>query len=104
MTKRGELPSDYPRPGVEVRVIQRLATLQRKRILEIGCGDGRLTEQFARLASRVVALDPDPASIRSARKAANETGIRNVSYRVGAAERVRFSGGPFDVALFSWSL
>ena len=104
MPRAIELPSDYPPAGVEVRLIERLVKLNDRRILEIGCGDGRLTRQYAPLASSVVAIEPDPARIREARRAAATEGLTNVSFRVGTAERLRLGGGPFDIALFSWSL
>jgi tRNA/tmRNA/rRNA uracil-C5-methylase (TrmA/RlmC/RlmD family) len=63
-----------------------------------------LTIQYAQEAARVVAIDPDPESIAAARQAARDAGIRNASFRVGLAERSRIVGGPYDVALFSWSL
>ena len=96
--------SDYPPPGVEVRLIQRFVELEGRRILELGCGDGRLTREFAPLASAVVAVEPDPAKIALARRTATSEGISNVSFRVGSAERLRVGGAPFDIALFSWSL
>lgn len=96
--------SDYPSPGMEVRLIERHVRLNGRRILEIGCGDGRLTRQFAPLASTVVAIEPDSAKIALARRLAASEGIRNVSFRVGSAERLRLGSDPFDVALFSWSL
>jgi ubiquinone/menaquinone biosynthesis C-methylase UbiE len=89
---------------MEVRLIQRYVGLTGRRIVEIGCGDGRLTRQYARLASNVVAIEPDPAKIAIARRLAASEGITNASFRVGSAERVRLSGDQFDVALFSWSL
>jgi ubiquinone/menaquinone biosynthesis C-methylase UbiE len=96
--------ADYPPPGTEVRLIQRHADLRGRRILEIGCGRGRLTRQFAHLAASVVAVDPDPARIAVARRLAASEGMSNVSFRVASAERLRLSGEPFEVALFSWSL
>ena len=99
----GEL-SDYPPPGMEMRLIQRFVELNGRRILELGCGEGRLTRQLAPLASTVVAVEPDPAKIALARRTATSEGIRNVSFRVGSAERLRVGGAPFDIALFSWSL
>jgi ubiquinone/menaquinone biosynthesis C-methylase UbiE len=104
MPKAAELPSDYPPPGVEVRLIQGLVELPGRRVLEIGCGDGRLTRQYAPLALEVLAIEPDPARIRAARRAAAADGLSNVSFWVATAERTRFGGGPFDIALFSWSL
>ncbi len=99
-----ELPSDYPPAGVEVSLIERFVKLEGRRILEIGCGDGRLTRQYAARASTVVAIEPDPARIREARRAAAAERVTNVSFRVGTAELLRLGGGPFDIALFSWSL
>lgn len=104
MTKAVELPSDYPPPGMEIRLIQRFVVLRGRRVLEIGCGDGRLTRMYAPLASRVVAIEPDSARIAAARRAAATEGVNNVSFRVGQAERVRLGGDQFDIALFSWSL
>jgi 2-polyprenyl-6-hydroxyphenyl methylase / 3-demethylubiquinone-9 3-methyltransferase len=96
--------SDYPPPGMELRILERMAPMRNVRILEIGCGDGRLTRQLAAVASSAVAVDPDPARITAARRAAKSVGVTNVSFRVGSAERMRFGGGAFDIALFSWSL
>ena len=104
MTKAIEVPSDYPADGVELRLIQRFVEITDQRVLEIGCGDGRLTRQYAPLASRVVAIEPDATKIRIARRTAADAGVTNVSFRVGMAERTRLGGGPFDIALFSWSL
>lgn len=55
--------SDYPAPGMEIRVIQRWVELKGRRILELGCGDGRLTRELAPLASTVVAIEPDRARL-----------------------------------------
>ncbi len=89
---------------MEVRLIERFVRLNGQSILEVGCGDGRLTLQYARRAATVVALDPDPASIAEAGRASTSEGIRNVSFHVGSAERLHARGALFDVALFSWSL
>ena len=104
MDKTPEPPSDYPSPGMELRLIERHARLKGSRVLEIGCGDGRLTREFAPLAGSVVAIEPDASAVKLARKLTAAEGITNVSFRVGSAERVRLGSDPFDVVLFSWSL
>lgn len=104
MTNLIDMPSDYPAPGVEVALMHRFVDFAGRRVLEIGCGDGRLTRDYAGVASSVVAVEPDAAKVRFARRMAAREGLSKVSFRVGAAERVRFDGGPFDIALFSWSL
>ncbi len=96
--------SDYPPPGMEAGLIESYVGLKGRRILEIGCGDGRLTRQLAPLVSSVVAIEPDPAKIALARRLAASEGINNVTFRVNSAERLRLGGDPFEVALFSWSL
>src|SRR3972149_303584 len=45
--------------GVELTVFDRLFPLAGKRLLEIGCGDGRLTASLAERARGGGALDPD---------------------------------------------
>ena len=89
---------------MEFGLIERYVELKGRRILEIGCGDGRLTRPLASLASSVVAIEPDPARIALARRLAASEGINNVTFRVNSAERLRLGGDPFEVALFSWSL
>ncbi len=96
--------SAYPPDGMEIRWIERFVRLGGRHILEIGCGDGRLTLQYAPRASAVVAIDPDSTSIAEARRAGACQGIHNVSFRVGFGERVSVRGAPFDIVLFSWSL
>jgi ubiquinone/menaquinone biosynthesis C-methylase UbiE len=104
MSRAVELPSDYPPPGLELRLIRRFVDPAGKRVLEVGSGDGRLTREYARLARQVVAVEPDRAGVDLARQEFATEGIPNVSFRVGSVERVRLGGGAFDIALFSWSL
>jgi 2-polyprenyl-3-methyl-5-hydroxy-6-metoxy-1,4-benzoquinol methylase len=96
--------SAYPKEGVEIALIERFVSLRRKRVLEVGCGDGRLTFQLAPLASSVLAIDPDPPSIDEAAWQQKRRGIGNIDFQVGSIERLSAAGAPFDVALFSWSL
>lgn len=96
--------SAYPPPGFELRLIDRFVSLRGKRILEIGCGDGRLTFQYASKASSILAIDPDGPSIDEAVAERDARGIDNIEFRAGSIEGLPASGAPFDVALFSWSL
>lgn len=96
--------SAYPPEGFELRLIERFVSLSRKRVLEIGCGDGRLTFQYASMASSVLAVDPDRLSIDDAIAERDARGIPNVDFRIGSIEGLSERGAPFEVALFSWSL
>ena len=96
--------SAYPPPGLEVGLIERFVRMRGKRILEIGCGDGRLTFQYGPKASAILAIDPDGPSIDEATAERDARGIDNIEFREGSIERLPAGGAPFDVALFSWSL
>ncbi len=96
--------SAYPPDGFEARLIERFVSLRNKRVLEIGCGDGRLTFQYAPHASSVLAIDPDRPSIDEALFQQRAGGASNIDFRLGSIERLPNPGAPFDVALFSWSL
>lgn len=96
--------SAYPPEGMEIRLIEQFASLRGRRILEVGCGDGRLTFQYAPTAGAVLAIDPDRPSIEDALDEQARLRLGNVTFRVGSVERLPSRGAPFDVALFSWSL
>ena len=96
--------SAYPWEGLELRLIRRFVSLRRKRVLEIGCGDGRLTVQYAPIARSVLAIDPDRLSIEEAVRQKRDSGLDNIDFRLGSIERLPAGRAAFDVALFSWSL
>jgi 2-polyprenyl-3-methyl-5-hydroxy-6-metoxy-1,4-benzoquinol methylase len=100
----GKELSAYPPDGFEVRLIERFVSLRHKRILEVGCGDGRLTFQYAPAATSVLAIDPDRLSIEDALWEQEHRRIDNIDFRAGSIERLEIRAAPFDVALFSWSL
>jgi ubiquinone/menaquinone biosynthesis C-methylase UbiE len=90
--------------GVEPRELGRLAPVDGLRVLELGCGDGRLTFRYAHAAASVLAVDPDAARIEEAR-ATLPRGLQNrVTFAVSAAAEVDAPRRSFDLALFAWSL
>src|SRR5437867_2544789 len=100
--REGEDPGGYPSPGLELRLIRSLARLDKRDVLEVGCGDGRLTFQYASRARSVVALDPNDEQIQRATMRARALQLEHVRFVVGTAQRP--PNGRFDVALFTWSL
>jgi 2-polyprenyl-6-hydroxyphenyl methylase/3-demethylubiquinone-9 3-methyltransferase len=90
--------------GNEVRALERVADWRRKRVIEIGCGGGRLTLRLAALGASVHALDPDPNAVRLARRALPGRYTSRVRYRVGDATQLKVPDESFDIAIFAWSL
>ena len=94
--------------GREIELLRRLVRWRGRRVVEIGCGDGRLTRRLAALGARIVAIEPDAALVRAARRAARQAWTprlaRRVSFHVGKAGRLKFPPGTFDLVLFSWAL
>jgi predicted RNA methylase len=89
--------------------------LSRMLVLEIGCGDGRLSWRYAHLAAHVVAIDPDVHKIARARATLHE-GREHANLRgqiaFHATSLEAFAQPPpnqtrptgFDLALLAWSL
>jgi 2-polyprenyl-3-methyl-5-hydroxy-6-metoxy-1,4-benzoquinol methylase len=90
--------------GTHVGSVRRLADLRRLRVIELGCGDGRLTVPVARDAARVLAIDPDAEAIERARHSLPADLTDRVEYRVASGDQIQVERGSFDLAFFSWSL
>jgi ubiquinone/menaquinone biosynthesis C-methylase UbiE len=93
-----------PRPLDELRAWGGDELVRGKRVLDLGCGDGRFALGVAGLAHTVDGLDPDPEGIAGARRSARQGGVRNARFRVGAAQRLPYADAAFDVVLLSWTL
>jgi len=87
--------------GVEPRRIEALVPLQGARVLEVGCGEGRLTGFVAARAASVYAFDPNPDRVAAARSVPD---AREVQFGVHGAEALDVERESFDVALCGWSL
>jgi 2-polyprenyl-3-methyl-5-hydroxy-6-metoxy-1,4-benzoquinol methylase len=74
------------------------------RVLEVGCGNGRLTWRYAHRTRQVVAIDRDPASIDEARNAIPGSLRGRVEFACAAIEDLACAPSSFDVAVLAWSL
>ncbi len=91
--------------GKEIRALQDIIDWRGKRLLEIGCGDGRLTLRLAAFEpASIEAIDPDPQRIRLARKNLPALYARRIHFHTGHAEKLRYPGAEFDAVVFAWSL
>jgi ubiquinone/menaquinone biosynthesis C-methylase UbiE len=90
--------------GVEPAAIVGAADLDGVRVLEIGCGEGRLTRFAASHARQVYAFDPDGARVRAAEAALAPELRKRVSFGVHDADALDVERRRFDLALCGWSL
>jgi len=74
-----------------------------KKVLEIGCGDGRLTFRYAAQAALVHAIDPSEKKIAKARKKLPEALHGRVEFWATGIENF-LAPEKYDLALLSWSL
>ena len=93
-----------PQPLDELKVWGGEQLVRGKRVLDLGCGDGRFALGVAPFASQVEGLDPDPESIAAAKKHARHDRATNVRFAVGAAQQLPYADGTVDVVILSWSL
>jgi 2-polyprenyl-3-methyl-5-hydroxy-6-metoxy-1,4-benzoquinol methylase len=93
--------------GNETDALFDLVELEGREVLEIGCGDGRLTRRYADRAAHVTAIDPFEDSIaRAAQRWRSEAPNERIEFRHVAFEDfvAASDAAVFDVTLLSWSL
>jgi 2-polyprenyl-3-methyl-5-hydroxy-6-metoxy-1,4-benzoquinol methylase len=92
--------------GHETGALFDLVELEGREVLEIGCGDGRLTRRYADRVARVTAIDPFEDAIARANSRLSEAPNDRIEFRHFALEDLAAASDAdvFDVALLSWSL
>ena len=92
--------------GIEIGVIHDLVAFVGKRVLEVGCGDGRLTWRYADQAASVLALDTNEEKIQQAIISTPERIQSKVDFLVAdiTDAELELSQKGFEVAILSHSL
>ncbi len=95
----------------EIRALLQVAgDFAGKQVLEVGCGDGRLTWRYAQRAASVVGIDPNADKIARAISMTPEHFHGHLDLRVSDLEAFALvwskeqPGVLFDLVLLSWSL
>lgn len=90
--------------GIEKKRLHQFVDFKNKRVLEIGCGEGRLTFKYAATAKQVVGFDPDHDALRIARADLPHDLHKRVHLAGANAKHIPFSKETFDIAMLAWSL
>ncbi len=89
---------------IETKYLHDFLPIADARVLEIGCGDGRLTWRYAAAPRQVVGIDPDPQRLSTAIRNRPPTLRRSVNFALTKSETLPFPGETFDLAILAWSL
>lgn len=88
----------------ETSVIRELVDFTGRDVLDVGCGDGRMTWRFAASTHSILGIDPAAASIAAARASTPDELRAKVRFEVADITTAEAPVAAFDVAVFSWSL
>jgi SAM-dependent methyltransferase len=78
--------------------------LPRLKVADLGCGEGYLTMEAARWASRVIAVDRSDAVLKRAQSLARRRRVSNVIWKRGELEKLPMQDRSVDVAMLSQAL
>ncbi len=81
-----------------------LGEVEGKRVLELGCGDGRRAVALSRAGGHVIALDPDSANVLATRTCAEAAEVRVETHTMDLADLAFLRGDSVDVAFAEGSL
>lgn len=98
------MAASFDRDGVETAIIHSLVDFDGMRVLEVGCGDGRLTWRYAAEAAAVVALDVNEKKINEAVNACPVELREKVMFKAADINSFDTGDDSFDAAILSYSL
>lgn len=88
----------------EDKTLHQYVDVADRRVLEIGCGEGRLTWKYARASKLTVGFDLDHDALRIARTDCPVDLHDHVHFTSASAKNIPFSKETFDIAVLAWSL
>ena len=88
----------------ETRHLHKFADFAGKHVLEIGCGEGRLTWRYAAASLLTVGIDPKQDALRVATIDRPSDLANKVHFVNSQAEQIPFHKETFDIAILAWSL
>lgn len=87
----------------ETKHLLQFADFPGRRVLEIGCGEGRLTWRYAVEPALTIGIDPDRDALRVATIDRPSDLEDRVHFSNAQGEWLPFSKETFDIAVLSWS-
>jgi SAM-dependent methyltransferase len=92
-------------PGLEPELTERLlGSLEGRRILELGAGNGRLGALLAGRGAKVICVDPSAERVADAREIAEAAGVKVEYHQADLADLAFIRADQIDLALAVYSL
>jgi 2-polyprenyl-3-methyl-5-hydroxy-6-metoxy-1,4-benzoquinol methylase len=90
----------------ETHALFEMVNFSGQHVLEIGCGDGRVTWRYADKATRVTAIDPSSKQIAKAKEDLPSQLQGSVEFQDITFEdfTAASAASTFDIVILSWSL
>jgi SAM-dependent methyltransferase len=79
-------------------MLELIGDVSGKRVLEVGCGDGALAVELAKMGAEMTGVDASERMIEAARERAREAGVP-LSLHLGPAEALPVEGERFDMVV-----
>lgn len=90
--------------GNERKFLHKFVDFTNRRVLEVGCGEGRLTWKYASASAWTVGVDADKDALRVAGFDRPANLEKKTHFAASEAERLPFRNETFDIAVLAWSL
>jgi len=91
--------------GFERKTLHKFVDVKDKLVLEVGCGEGRLTWQYAAASKLTVGFDIDHDALRVARADSQDKSCGTCTcFAEAGASNIPFANETFDIAIMAWSL
>jgi len=98
------MPIQKDPEGIETLHLHKHADITSQRVLEVGCGDGRLTWRYAGIVARATGIDPDMDALCNALRCCPSSLREIISFVRADSLHLPFSKESFDRTILAWSL
>ena len=88
----------------EIKYLHEFADFTDKRVLEVGCGEGRMTWEYAEDTRATIGIDPDLDALRIAEIDRPFHLEKKAFFARADSQNLPFPKETFDIAILAWSL